>query len=108
MDLKQKDIKTEYEAKTKGILYHDISIRIVKLINVLLMTIPFVITWYTFYADKLWVWFSMRGHWLVIFLYILLYLMIGRIYDAFTMSYNSIGQMVYSQMLSLLEVNVIM
>lgn len=72
------------------------------------MTVPFIFIWYTFYADKLWVNFYMRGHWLVIALYVFLYFIIGRVYDAFKMSYNSHGEMIYSQLLSLFEVNVIM
>ena len=49
-----------------------------------------------------------RGNYLVLFLYALLYMMIGRIYQAFKISYSSVGEMVYSQVLSLFEVNVIM
>ena len=94
--------------KSKSKLFHDVTIRIAKLINIVLMTMPFMYAWYTFYADKLWVDFAMRGHWLVILLYIVLYFFIGRVYDAFKMSYNSIGEMIYSQLLSLFEVNVIM
>ena len=92
----------------KSNLFHDITIRVAKLINIILMTVPFVFVWYKFYADQLWVVFVMRGHWLVIFLYIFLYFLIGRVYDAFKMSYNSKGEMIYSQLLSLFEVNVIM
>ena len=92
----------------KSNLFHDVTIRAVRLINIVLMTVPFVIAWYAFYADLLWVHFFMRGHWLIIGLYVLLYFMIGRVYDAFLMSYNSTGEMVYSQILSLFEVNVIM
>jgi len=92
----------------KNTLFHDVTIRIAKLINIILMTVPFVFAWYTFYADHLWVKFSMRGHWLVILLYVLLYFLIGRVYDAFKISYNSRGEMIYSQVLSLFEVNIIM
>jgi len=88
--------------------FHDVTIRVAKLANIVLMTVPFIFVWYTFYADKLWVNFYMRGHWMVIALYVLLYFMIGRVYDAFKMSYNSHGEMIYSQLLSLFEVNVIM
>ena len=91
-----------------GNLFHDITIRIVKLINIIFMTVPFTVAWYTFYKDLLWVKFSMRGHWLVIALFVLLYIMIGRTYEAFKMSYTGRRQIVYSQMLSLLEVDVIM
>lgn len=94
--------------RTKSRLFHDVTIRTAKIINVLLMTTPFTVAWYTFYADKLWVRFAMRGHWLVITLYVLLYVLIGRVYNAFNISYNRHGEMIYSQLLSLFEVNVIM
>ncbi|MBQ6197306.1 MAG: exopolysaccharide biosynthesis polyprenyl glycosylphosphotransferase [Lachnospiraceae bacterium] len=93
--------------KAKSPLFHDITTKIAKVINLALMTFPFIYVWYTFYADRLWVRFEMRGHWLVIGLYMFLYIVIGRTYDAFRLSYNSVGEMVYSQILSLLEVNVI-
>ena len=88
--------------------FHGVTIRAAKLANIVLMTAPFVFAWCTFYADKLWVNFYMRGHWLVIALYVFLYFIIGRVYEAFKMSYNSHGEMIYSQLLSLFEVNVIM
>lgn len=93
---------------TKSNLFHDITIRTAKLANIVLMTAPFIAIWYKFYADQLWVNFYMRGHWMVIGLYVLLYVLIGRVYDAFNMSYNSHGEMIYSQLLSLFEVNAIM
>lgn len=92
----------------KNTFFHDITIRIAKLINIILMTVPFAYAWYAAYADQTWVKFYMRGHWLVIMLFVLLYVIIGRIYEAFKMSYNSVGEMVYSQALSLFEVDVIM
>ena len=49
--------------------FHDVTIRVAKLANIVLMTAPFAFAWYTFYADKLWVNFYMRGHWMVIALY---------------------------------------
>ena len=94
--------------KPRSTLFHDITTRTAKAINVLMMAFPFIYAWYTFYADKLWVRFAMRGHWLVIGLYVFLYIIIGRTYEAFKMSYSSIGEMIYSQILSLFEVNVIM
>lgn len=105
-DLIEKDDLLHTRAKNR--LFHDVSIRIAKLINIVLMTVPFVVAWYSVYADKTWVHFYMRGHWLVIALFVILYFLIGRIYDAFKMSYSGIGEMVYSQMLSLLEVDILM
>ena len=93
---------------SKSKFFHDVTLRAAKIANIVLMTAPFIFVWYTFYADKLWVNFYMRGHWMVIALYVLLYFLIGRVYDAFNVSYNSHGEMIYSQLLSLFEVNVIM
>ena len=93
---------------SKNQLFHDITIRVAKIANIAIMTVPFIFAWYTAYADKLWVHFAMRGHWLVIALYILLYFLIGRVYDAFNLSNNRHGEMIYSQLLSLFEVNVIL
>lgn len=86
----------------------DLSVSIAKLINIVLMVVPFAIAWYAFYADLLWVRFAMRGHWLVIALYLILYMTIGRMYDAFKISYFRIREMVYSQIITLIEVNFIM
>lgn len=101
--MKEKDNKIGHNST----LFHDITIRIAKLVNIVAMTIPFAIVWYMFYADLLWVTFYKRGHWLIIVLYLLLYVVIGRIYDAFKMSYNKKPEMIYSQTLALFEVNVI-
>lgn len=89
-------------------LFHDITTKTAKLINIIMMTVPFAIAWYEVYADKTWVRFYMRGHWLVIGLFVLLYFTIGKVYEAFKISYSGTGEMVYSQMLSLFEVDVIM
>ncbi|MBE6025310.1 MAG: hypothetical protein E7229_00200 [Clostridiales bacterium] len=91
-----------------GNLFHDITIRIVRLINVILMTVPFTVAWYTFYKKSLWVMFYNRGNWVVVGLFVFLYIVIGRIYDAFKMSYTGRKTIVYSQMLSLFEVDFIM
>lgn len=105
--IEKEDIMVQPRGKERK-LFHDISTRIAKLINIVLMTVPFAIVWYSSYADKTWVHFYKRGHWLVIGLFVLLYFLIGKIYEAFKMSYNSISEMIYSQMLSLFEVDVIM
>ena len=94
--------------KNRTALFHDVSTKIFKLVNLILMTVPFAVIWYRFYADQLWVRFWKRGHWLVILLFVILYFVIGRIYEAFKMSYTSKGEIIYSQMLSLFEVDVIM
>ena len=95
------------KSKKRGFFY-DLTVRVSRLINILLITLPVAAAWYICYADKLWVKFAMRGHWAVIALYALLYLFIGRAYEAFKMSYNSIREMIYSQMLTFLEADIML
>ena len=71
-----------------------------KLLNAVLMTIPFAVIWYNDLAAAIEVNYYRRGHWAVIFLFFAIYVMTGRSYDAFVVSYNQMWEMVYSQMLA--------
>lgn len=95
------------EVNKNGFLYR-FSTKVVKLTNLVMMLCPFIIVWYEFYADKLWVTFFMRGHWLIILLFAILYYEIGRVYEAFKISYHSRTEMIYSQLLTCFEVDFIM
>lgn len=94
--------------KKRNAIFHDVSTKLFKLVNLMLMMVPFAVIWYSAYADLLWVKFWKRGHWLVLLLFVILYFIIGRIYDAFRISYTSKGEIIYSQMLSLFEADVMM
>ncbi|MGI6512184.1 MAG: sugar transferase [Catenisphaera adipataccumulans] len=86
-------------------LSHDIKLRTLKVINVLLMTAVFAAVWYFFLQSRIASPFYNKGNWLVIFIYLLLYAILGRTYDAFLVSYNRISDMVYSQCLAALIAN---
>ncbi len=97
------------QAKKKNNVNHRIfSKRVARFANIVAMVAIFASAWYLFYVKEAKMPFYRRGNWLLITLYALLYLIIGRVYEALKISYNSVGEMVYSQALSLLEVNVIM
>lgn len=81
---------------------HDIALRIVKLFNVILITIPFALCWYGYYAARVASPFYNKGNWLVIALFVILYTIFARVYDAFLVSLNRISEMVYSQVLAAL------
>ena len=83
-------------------LIHDIQLRTVKLLNILLMTGTFAIVWYGYYATRVDIPYYRRGNWLIIFIFFLLYLFLGITYDAFLISYYRISEMIYSQALSAL------
>ena len=80
--------------------FHDLTLRFVKILNAIVMTIPFAFAWYVYYADNIRAPYYRRGNWVIILLFLLLYVIFGRTYEAFMVSYNRISEMVYSQMLA--------
>lgn len=79
---------------------HDILLRIVKSINIILITIPFAVCWFFYYADHVVSPFYSKGNWLVILLFLVFYITFGRIYDAFLISIYSVAEIMCSQILS--------
>lgn len=70
--------------------------------NVLLIATPFALCWYLYYANRIASPFYIRGDLMMIGLFVVLYVMFARIYDAFLVSVNRISEMVYSQGLAML------
>lgn len=81
---------------------HDIPLRIVKILNIVCITIPFAWCWYGYYAGRVKLPFYRRGNILMILIFMIVYFMFARIYDAFLVSLNQISEMVYSQVLAAL------
>ena len=84
-----------------GHLKRDIAVLIVKLGNVALITLPFLVVWFHFYADRTASPYYYWGNWVVVALFFVLYILFCRIYDGFLISINRISEIVYSQALSL-------
>ena len=89
------------EKKVKN-LKHDIGLRLVKLLNVVLLTVPFALCWYLYYAERISVNYYQMGYVAVVGLFVVLYVLFARVYDAFLVSVNRISEMVYSQGLAAL------
>ncbi len=85
---------------------HDLGLRLIKLLNVILMVVPFGACWYLFYSEG--VSYYRMGHYAVIAVFLFLYVLFARIYDAFLVSINRISEMVYSQGLAILLSDAIM
>lgn len=81
---------------------HELSLRFIKLINVVMITIPFALCWYLYYADKIMTPFFRKGNWLIILIFSLLYIFFARIYDSFVINLTRITDLVYSQTLAFL------
>lgn len=87
---------------------HDLGLRIVKFLPILLVTIPFALCWYLFFADNIITPFFNKGNWAIIALFVIFYVTLARIYDGFTISLYKISEMAYSQCLSVLVADGIM
>ena len=81
---------------------HDIGLRLVKLLNVLLVAAPFAFCWYAYYGQRLYIGdFYRNGNFAVIGLFVLVYVIFARVYDAFVVSVNRVSEMIYSQALAI-------
>lgn len=83
-------------------------LRLLKLFNVVLITIPFAWGWFNCYAQHIVLPFYDRGNWVVVALYAVLYMIFGRVYGGFWISLNRISESVYSQALAVMMTSGIM
>ena len=67
-------------------LKHDFGLRIIKALAVVLAATPFAVCWYAYYAERIYVPFYSKGNLLIIALFVVLYVIFARIYDAFLVS----------------------
>lgn len=79
---------------------HDLLLRLIKLVDAVLMTIPFALCWYLYYSDRTASPFDQKGNLIVVLLFLVLFIIFGRIYDAFMMSIQQISEIVYAQFLA--------
>ena len=83
-------------------------LRLLKILNAVLVTLPFVWCWYSYYAQHIVLPFYDRGNWVVVAMYFVLYVIFGRVYGGFWISLNRISESVYSQALAVVMTSGIM
>lgn len=98
----KEQIKMEMNRKDMDHTRHDAVLRIVKMLNAILVVIPFVLCWCGYYAGRIDAPFYKRGNLLIIVLFAILYIIFARVYDGFLVSLNQISEMIYSQILAAL------
>ena len=76
---------------------HDLILRMIKLLDAVLVTIPFAMCWYLYYAKRVASPYYAKGDYLVVALFFVLFVIFGRVYDAFLMSMQRISEIVYAQ-----------
>lgn len=91
-----------------SVFIREFLLRLLKLFNVLLITVPFAWCWFYYYAQQLALPFYDRGNWVVVALYAVLYMIFGRVYGSFWISLNRISESVYSQALAVMMTSGIM
>lgn len=82
--------------------------RISKLINVVMVTLPFFAVWMLYYEDIMSHPFYRRGNWVVVGIFLVLYAVFGKLYDAFLVSLVRISELIYSQAIAAFLSNCIM
>lgn len=89
-----------FREKVMKYLYDELRLRIIKAMNVVLLTAPFTVCWFVCYSQSV----ELQIAWdlMVVLLFAVIYITYGRIYDAFLVSLNRISEMIYSQLLAVL------
>lgn len=79
---------------------HDLILRMIKLLDAVLVTIPFAMCWYLYYAKRVASPYYAKGDYLVVALFFVLFIIFGRVYDAFLMSMQRISEIIYEHFLA--------
>lgn len=94
--------KHAHAAARQSALHHTLGLRLVKLLNVALVAVPFAACWFGYYAARVAFFPSPYRSAGIIVLLMVLYASFCRIYDAFLVSFKRISELFYGQMMSLL------
>ena len=78
---------------------HDVMLRIVKILNVLMIELPFAACWFLYYSHQTYANLAWKGHFAILGLFFILYIALGKVYDAFWMSMQRVSELVYGQIL---------
>lgn len=79
---------------------HDVMLRVVKILDVLMIELPFAACWLLYYSEQVYTKFSWKGNLAILALFFVLYITLGKVYDAFWMSMQRISELVYGQLLA--------
>lgn len=87
---------------------HDVALRAVKAADACIITLPFIACWFLYYAKNVASPYYAKGNLLVVAIFLILFIMIGRIYDAFWISGHRVSEIVYAQVLTIAACDSIM
>ena len=81
-------------------LQYKVMLRMVKLLNVAMIGLPFAVCWFLYYEREVQAPVTWIGSSVILLLYVILFILIGRVYDAFLMSMQRLSRLLYSQFLA--------
>lgn len=87
---------------------HDVELRVVKILNVLMIELPFMACWFLYYANQTYAKMGWKGNFTILALFFILYIAFGKVYDAFLMSMQRVSELVYGQVLGAMAADGIM
>ncbi|MBR3342381.1 MAG: sugar transferase [Clostridiales bacterium] len=94
--------------KSRSRFWHDLSVRSVKLLNIILICLPFAYIWINYYSHQVYGGeYGLLGKFSIAALYVFLYIVFVRIYDAFQISQVNSSELYYSQIIAIVLINVV-
>ena len=88
---------------------HRTKVRFVKLIDVIMVSIPFILAWVLYFSHKVYLSdFYRKGNWLVMALFVVIYYLLSHLYSGYSIHISRISEIVYSQSLGALLADGIM
>ena len=97
--------KREYKKYHKQ---HRLLQRMVKGLDVLLVTSPFAICWFLVYLQGLQEPLYKWGNWVIVLLFLAIYYFLAHLYSGFLLHLSRISELIYSQMLALVLADILM
>lgn len=89
-------------------LKQDLLLRFVKIINVIMITILFMINWFAYSVIEIRPQYYIRTLFLLLIIFTILYVVLGKVYDCFEISTQRISELIYSQIITIMFCDFIM
>lgn len=93
----------------RGRTAHRAMVRFVKLLDVFMVSAPFILAWTMYFSHKVYITdFYRRGNWLMMALFVILYYLLSHLYQGYTLHVSRISELAYAQTLGALITDGIM
>ena len=98
----------EHKSRDVRKLYNSFALRLVFILDVVAMLLPFLFIVRFYYEDRIFETMNFRGNWIIIFLFVVVYLLCASAYQVFQIQILRIQEVVYSQALALIVTDFVM